>query len=259
MALECDIEHVAQLILHSRHAVALTGAGHSTPSGVPDFRSPRSGLWEKANPMVVASIFAFRLQPQAFYEWIRPLAALMLNAKPNPAHLALAWMEEMGLLQAVITQNIDDLHQRAGSRRVLELHGHMREATCVRCYKVVPAQPLIHKFLDDGQVPVCEDCGGVMKPNVVLFGEQLPVVVFNEARREAELCDLMLVAGSSLEVAPAANLPLIAYQHGAKLIIINYQETYLDAQADVVMHVDVAEALPRVVQVVQESMAPAPI
>jgi len=179
MTLESDIERAAQLILHARHTVALTGAGHSTPSGIPDFRSPGSGLWEKVNPMAVASIFVFRLQPQAFYDWIRPLVRLMLNAKPNPAHRALAEMEEMGLLQAVITQNIDGLHQRAGSRRVLELHGHMREATCIRCYKVVPARALINKFLADGQVPVCEDCGGVMKPNVILFGEQLPVRVLN--------------------------------------------------------------------------------
>ena len=255
MTLESDIERAAQLILHAWHTVALTGAGHSTPSGIPDFRSPGSGLWEKVNPMAVASIFVFRLQPQAFYDWIRPLVRLMLNAKPNPAHRALAEMEEMGLLQAVITQNIDGLHQRAGSRRVLELHGHMREATCIRCYKVVPARALINKFLADGQVPVCEDCGGVMKPNVILFGEQLPVRVLNEARREARLCDLMLVLGSRLEVAPAADLPMIAHQHGAKVIIVNYQETYLDPQAEVVIHADVAEVLPRIVRVVREDMA----
>jgi len=255
MTLESDIERAAQLILHARHTVALTGAGHSTPSGIPDFRSPGSGLWEKVNPMAVASIFVFRLQPQAFYDWIRPMVRLMLNAKPNPAHRALAEMEEMGLLQAVITQNIDGLHQRAGSRRVLELHGHMREATCIRCYKVVPARALINKFLADGQVPVCEDCGGVMKPNVILFGEQLLVRVLNEARREAQLCDLMLVLGSRLEVAPAADLPMIARQHGAKVIIVNYQETYLDPQAEVVIHADVAEVLPRIVRVVREDMA----
>jgi NAD-dependent deacetylase len=257
MPLGHDVERAAHLILHARHTVVLTGAGHSTPSGIPDFRSPGSGLWEKANPMIVASIFAFRLQPQTFYEWIRPLARRMFNAEPNPAHRALAELEERGLLQAVITQNIDGLHQRAGSHRVLELHGHMREATCIRCYKVMPAQPLIDKFLADGQVPVCEDCGGVMKPNVILFGEQLPVMVLNEARREVELCDLMLVAGSSLEVAPAARLPVIAYSHSAKLIIINYQETYLDSQAEIVIHADVAEVLPRIVQVVRESVAQA--
>lgn len=250
-----EIERVAQLIMCARHVVALTGAGHSTPSGIPDFRSPGSGLWEQANPLVVASIFAFRLHPQAFYDWIRPLVKLMLEAKPNPAHYALAELEKMGLLRAVITQNIDGLHQRAGSQQVLELHGHMREATCIRCYKVVPAQPLIDKFLADGQVPVCEDCGGVMKPNVILFGEQLPVRVLNEAIREARICDLMLVAGSSLQVAPASDLPLIAAEHGARVIIVNYQETYLDSRAEIVIHADVAEVLPRIVQQVQESVA----
>jgi NAD-dependent deacetylase len=255
MTLERDIERVAQLVLHAKHAVALTGAGTSMPSGIPDFRSPGSGLWEKANPMVVASIFAFRLRPQVFYDWIRPLAGRMRSAKPNPAHLALADLEEMGLLHSVITQNIDDLHQRAGSRRVLELHGHIREATCTRCHRIAPAQPLIDKFLADGQMPVCEDCGGVMKPNVILFGEQLPVRVLNEARQEAQLCDLMLVVASRLEVAPAAHLPMIAHQHGAKVVIINYQQTYMDTQAEVVIHADVAEVLPRVVQVAREDVA----
>jgi len=255
MTLERDIERAAQLVLHARHTVALTGAGHSTPSGIPDFRSPGSGLWEKTDPMAVASILAFRLRPQAFYDWIRPLVRIMLSARPNPAHRALAALEEMGLLRAVITQNIDGLHQRAGSQRVLELHGHIREATCIRCYKAVSAPPLINKFLADGQVPVCKDCGGVMKPNVILFGEQLPVRVLNEARREAQLCDLMLVAGSRLEVVPAASLPLIAHQHGAKVIIVNYQETYMDTQAEVVIHADVAEVLPRIVQVVREDVA----
>ncbi|MDY7040593.1 MAG: NAD-dependent deacylase [Chloroflexota bacterium] len=257
MALEHDIERVAQLVLRARHTVVLTGAGHSTSSGIPDFRSPGSGLWEQANPMIVASLFAFRLRPQSFYEWIRPLARLMIEAKPNPAHYALAELEEMGLLHTVVTQNIDNLHQLAGSQRVLELHGHMREATCVRCYRVVPAEPIISKFLADGQVPVCEECGGVMKPNVILFGEQLPVQVLNEARGEARRCDLMLVAGSSLEVAPASHLPVIAHQHGAKVIIVNYQGTHMDTLAEVVIHADIAEVLPRTVEEVRKLMAQA--
>ena len=131
MSLSTEIERAADLIRHSRRAVAFTGAGHSTPSGIPDFRSPNSGLWEKDNPMLVASIWAFRLNPRSFYDWIRPLMDMMLDARPNFAHKALADLEQMGHLRTVITQNIDNLHQRAGSRRVLELHGHMREATCI--------------------------------------------------------------------------------------------------------------------------------
>lgn len=196
--------------------------------------------------MLVASIFAFRLRPQAFYNWVRPLASLLLEAQPNSAHRALAELEEMGLLKAIITQNIDDLHQKAGSKRVLELHGHLREATCMRCHKVVPAQGLIEQFIDDGQVPRCR-CGGVMKPNIVFFGEQLPLNILTEAQNEARKSDLMLVAGSSLEIAPALDIPFIAQRKGAKTIIVNYQPTSIDRYAHVVIHEDVAQALPQIV------------
>lgn len=245
MSFETEIKQAAELIRQSRYMVALTGAGHSTASGIPDFRSPDSGLWERADPMVVASVWSFRQDPKTFYQWIRPLVRTMLDAQPNPAHLALAELESRGILKAVITQNIDNLHQRAGSQRVLELHGHMREATCVRCYKVIPIEPLIEPMLD-GQVPRCE-CGGVLKPNVILFGEQLPVRVFNQARAEAKRCDLFLVAGSSLEVIPAADLPSLALNSGAKGLIVNYQSTDFDRHAQVVIHGDVTEILPRIV------------
>lgn len=241
-----QIEKAADLILNSNYVVALTGAGISTPSGIPDFRSPGSGLWEKANPMLVASAFSFRLQPQAFYEWARPLAKKLLEAKPNPAHRALAELEEMGLLKAVITQNIDDLHQKAGSKRVLELHGNMRQATCLRCRKVVSTEGMIERFLANGEVPSCS-CGGLLKPNVVLIGEPLPRWVLLEAWGEAERCDLMLVVGSSLEIAPAAEIPFVALRHGAKAIVVNYQPTPLDSQAEVVIHEDVAKVLPQIV------------
>jgi NAD-dependent deacetylase len=195
------------------------------------------------DPFAVASLFAFRLQPQAFYDWIRPLARLMLDAQPNPAHYALARLEAAGLLKSVITQNIDGLHQQAGSQRVHEVHGHMRQATCVRCYQVVPADHLIEAFLDGGQVPYCM-CGGVMKPNVILYGEQLPLQVLTAARQDARACDLMLVIGSSLEVEPAAALPLVALGQGARLVIVNYQSTHLDERADVLIRADVAKVLP---------------
>ncbi|HID86139.1 MAG TPA: NAD-dependent protein deacylase [Anaerolineae bacterium] len=247
MTFEHDIQRAAELVSTSSYAVALTGAGVSTPSGIPDFRSPGSGLWEKVNPLLVASFLSFRLQPQAFYDWARPLARKLLEAEPNPAHHALAELEEMGLLRAVITQNIDGLHQRAGSKRVLELHGHLREATCLQCHKVVPAQGLIEAFLERGEVPRCP-CGGLLRPNVVLFGELLPKGILLEAWGEAERCDLMLVAGSSLEVAPASEIPLMARRSGARIIIVNYQETCLDRLADVVIHEDVAEVLPQIVE-----------
>jgi NAD-dependent deacetylase len=247
--MEDEIQLAAELIRRSHHMIAFTGAGHSTASGIPDFRSPGSGLWEKDNPMLVASIWAFRLNPKTFYCWIRPIADLLLHASPNPAHYALAELEAAGFLQVIVTQNIDNLHQRAGSRRVLELHGHMREATCIRCYKKVPIDPGLERLVLDGKVPHC-DCGGVLKPDVILFGEQLPVRVLNEALAEARRCDLILVAGSSLEVTPAADVPFLAVENGARAIIVNLQPTAFDPQADVVIHGDVAEVLPEIVAAV---------
>ncbi|MBE9509069.1 MAG: Sir2 family NAD-dependent protein deacetylase, partial [Chloroflexi bacterium] len=210
------VARAAALLRDARHAVALTGAGSSTPSGIPDFRSPGTGLWEHADPMVVASIHHFRRHPEEFYAWMRPLVATLLAAEPNPSHLALAELEAGGWLKAVITQNIDDLHQRAGSQEVLELHGHLREATCISCYRVLPTEKLLDDFLSTGEVPRCPVCDGVMKPNVVLFGEQLPVDVLNAAVAHARQADLMLVAGSSLEVTPASRLPLLVHERGGR-------------------------------------------
>lgn len=242
------ISQAAKIIARAKHVIALTGAGISTPSGIPDFRGAGSGLWDRADPMVVASIWGFTEHPQAFYEWVKPLARIILDAQPNPAHQALANLEARGKMNAVITQNIDNLHQRAGSKRVLEVHGHMRDATCIRCYHLMRAEPMIEKFLADGEVPRCPECGNVMKPNVVLFGEMLPVGVMNDAEEESRTCDVMLIAGSSLEVAPAADLPLLARKNGAQLIIVNKSATPADRQATIVLREDVAIALPRIAQ-----------
>jgi NAD-dependent deacetylase len=225
--------------------VALTGAGVSTHSGIPDFRSPGSGLWQKVDPFEAASIFAFRRKPEAFFEWIAPMARCIVEAQPNGAHLALAQMEAAGCLRAIITQNIDGLHQRAGSQQVSEVHGHLREATCVRCYSVFPTGPFIQRFLDEGKFPACPHCGNLLKPNVILYGEQLPALAMQEAQRQIRRCDLVLVAGSSLEVAPVSELPRLAHEHGAHLIIVNMQPTYLDDQSDVTIHDDVADILPQ--------------
>lgn len=252
MAFEQEIGQAAAILANSRHAVALTGAGHSTPSGIPDFRSPGSGLWEQVDPMEVASIYGFRRNPQAFFDWIRPLARQIMEAQPNPAHFALAELEQMGVLRAVITQNIDELHQRAGSKRVLELHGSVRTATCMNCHKQVPTKEMWPLFVSSGTVPRCPSCGGLLKPDVVLFGELLPLDVISEAQKEAEQCDVMLVAGSSLEVYPAAELPSRAVEHGAKLIVVNYTPTYMDSHAAVVIHDDVAAILPQIATKVRQ-------
>src|SRR5262249_29869829 len=155
-------------------------------------------------------LYGFRQNPQAFYNWIYPLARLTLQAQPNPAHKALATLEAASQLQAVITQNIDMLHTKAGNKTVFELHGNLREATCIHCFTVYPAEPIIQKFLEDRQVPHCPACGGVIKPNVILFGEQLPIRELQGAKEATHKADLMMVIGSSLEVAPAGDFPLMA-------------------------------------------------
>ena len=169
------IRTAAQLIRSAHYAVALTGAGISTASGIPDFRSRQSGLWEKDNPAEIASIFGFKRHPQIFYNWIRPLAGLLTEAQPNEAHLALARLETAGYIKAIITQNIDMLLTKAGSRTVYEIHGHLRTATCIECYTEYDAEPIIRKLLEDGEIPLCPQCHGILKPNVILYGEQLPV------------------------------------------------------------------------------------
>ncbi|MBI5305379.1 MAG: NAD-dependent deacylase [Chloroflexi bacterium] len=246
------ILQAARLLIHAKRVVALTGAGISTPSGVPDFRSPGSGLWKRADPMEVASFWGFNAHPDSFYEWFKPLVELIVRAQPNSAHHALAELEAMGKLRAVITQNIDDLHQRAGSKRVLQVHGHLRQATCIRCMYQTDARPLIEEFLARGRAPQCEQCGGPMKPDVVLFGEMLPVRVMFEAEQESRQCDVMIVAGSSLEVAPAGDLPLFAKKQGAQLIVVNRTPTIADAHAQVVLREDVAVALPKIVAAVKK-------
>lgn len=255
MSLQEQLEQAAQLIVQARHAVSVTGAGHSTPSGIPDFRSPESGLWTAYDPMIVASIFGFRQSPESFFEWVRPMFKTFMEARPNPAHEAMAELESLGCLKAVITQNIDGLHQRAGSRRVLELHGHTREATCIRCYRIVSTDDFMADFVANGEIPRCASCGGILKPNVILFGEQLPVSVLNAAWREIQNCDLVLVAGSSLTVAPACDLPVTAAMRGAKAIVVNFQPTHLDPLAQVVIRHDVAEALPHIAALCRQYLA----
>lgn len=232
------------MLRESQRIVALTGAGISRPSGIPDFRSD-SGIWAHQDPFEVASLRAFHRDPQRFFSWLQGLLAPVMMAQPNPAHLALAELEARGRLRAVITQNIDGLHQAAGSRRVFELHGHLRTATCQGCGLQVPSEPLL-PLVRRGQVPRCR-CGGAFKPDVVLFDELLPQGLVWLAQKALEECDLLLVAGTSLEVAPVCDLPLLALRRGVPIVIVNLDATHLDERAAVVLHEDVAEALPTLV------------
>jgi NAD-dependent deacetylase len=227
------------ILANSRSAIAFTGAGISTPSGIPDFRSPGTGLWSKDNPFEVASIYTFRHDPQRFYNWIRPLARKAETAIPNKAHFGLVEMEERGILKAIITQNIDGLHQKAGSKNVFELHGNARTASCPKCGQLFDEKDFKDTFLRDRDIPHCQKCASILKPNVVLFGEMLPDSTWQISRAASHNADVVLVVGSSLEVSPANSLPQSAISNGAKLIIVNNQETHLNHWASVVLSIDV--------------------
>lgn len=238
------VDFAADLIRQAERAMVLTGAGISTPSGIPDFRSEGTGLWSRDEPLEVASLNTFRTAPERFYEWFRPLARQIFNAQPNPAHTALAEMEQAGRIRLVATQNIDMLHQKAGSRHMVEMHGTLASLSCTQCYQQADSKNYLEAFIERGEIPLCPKCGSVMKPDVILFGEQLPQKAWYDAQREARQCDLMLVVGSSLEVLPVAGLPMQALDRGAHLIIVNNSPTYLNVRADVVLLDDAAQILP---------------
>lgn len=240
------LEDAAGLFRKAKRIVILTGAGVSTPSGIPDFRSEGSGLWSRDEPMEVASLNTFRTAPEKFFHWFRPLAGHIFNAQPNPAHTCLSELEQTGMIITIVTQNIDGLHQKAGSKKVLELHGTLRTLSCTQCYKQFDSSPFLPPYVEDGIIPHCPACNGVLKPDVVLFGEQLPHSAWNEAQKETRQADLMLVAGSSLEVLPVAGLPMQAIDRGAHLIVINNTPTYISSRADIVLTDDVAAALPEI-------------
>jgi len=242
------IEFAAELIRSARHVIVLTGAGISTPSGIPDFRSEGTGLWSSDRPMEVASLMTFRTHPELFFDWFRPLAGQIYFAEPNLAHLGLARLEASGRLKAVLTQNVDMLHHKAGSKRVFELHGTLRTLSCTRCYQQVGYGDYLLAFIEDGTIPYCPGCSAILKPDIILFGEQLPQKILFEAQREARECDLFIVVGSSLEVLPVAGLPIQALDRGAHLIIINHSPTYLNVRADIVLPEDVARIIPAIVE-----------
>lgn len=238
----------ASLLSNAKHAVALTGAGISTPSGIPDFRSSKDGLWKKYNPFEVASLSAFRVRPERFYEWFRPLTRNIVEAQPNSAHVAISQLEKHGIIKSVITQNVDGLHQRAGSVNVLEVHGTLNTMTCGSCYTKYSSSEFIEPYLENGTIPHCRKCSGILKPDAILFEEQLPRKTWQKVEAELKKCDLLVVVGSSLEVVPVANLPYQTISAGGKLIIINNEPTYIDSRADVVLHENVVEALPAIVE-----------
>lgn len=238
----------AELMRRTRAVVVLTGAGLSTASGIPDFRSEGTGLWARDEPLEVASLGSFREHPERFFHWFQPLAGLIFTARPNAAHLALAALEKAQIIRTIITQNIDMLHQKAGSQNVIEMHGTLATLTCTECFRKTESGECLPDYLASGRVPTCARCGGTLKPDVILFGEQLPEKAWQRAQAACRACDLMLVAGSSLEVLPVARLPMLALERGAHVIIINQAPTYLNVRADVAIMGDVASVIPAITE-----------
>jgi NAD-dependent deacetylase len=235
-----SVERLAELVRSRRPWVVLTGAGISTESGIPDFRSA-GGIWERYDPAEVASIDAFRRDPARVWEFYALRLAAIAEAEPNEGHRALAELEEQGWIGTVVTQNVDGLHRRAGSRDVVEVHGSLREAECVRCGVRVPTEDAIAGL----PLPPCPECGEVLKPGVVMFGELLPVAAIQRAQALAAEAGGLLVVGSSLEVHPVAGLPGVTLSSGGTLAIVNRGSTHWDSEAELVLDAGAGETLRR--------------
>ena len=245
------VEALAALIRERQPCVALTGAGISTESGIPDFRSS-SGLWARVDPTEVATIEAFHRDPERVWQWYGPRIRGLLAAEPNEGHRALAALERAGRLSAVVTQNIDLLHSRAGSNEVVEVHGSIRHAVCLHCGAQESLERLLEQ-LDERATPVCRACGAVPKPDVVLFGEVLPASAMARAERLAADAALLLVVGTTLEVWPAGALPERTKEAGGAVAIVNRGPTVFDRRADVRLEGGAGEILTAVLNVLEPS------
>jgi NAD-dependent deacetylase len=235
------VAQLAALIREAQPCVVLTGAGVSTESGIPDFRSP-TGIWAQFDPLEYASIEAFRRDPAKVWSFYTPRFAMLTEAKPNDAHRALAELEHAGFVRAIVTQNIDLLHERAGARDVIEVHGSIRTSSCRACGASYPLEEVV-ALLETEAAPSCPTCGGVLKPDVVFFGELLPEDAIARATELARDAGLLLVVGSSLEVYPVAGLPLETVQAGGRLAIVNRDPTPFDEDAELVVHSAAGETL----------------
>jgi NAD-dependent deacetylase len=244
-------QQVAQWLQAAERAVVFTGAGVSTDSGIPDYRSP-NGIWAKTQPVLFDDFLA---SEEARYEYWRQKSVLhrdFADSQPNLGHTLLAQWEAVGKLQAVITQNIDGLHQLAGSRRVIEVHGTVRQIACLECDQRYETGPMINQFLETDKVPSCDQCGGILKHATISFGQSLEPKVLESAKKLAREADLLLVLGSTLEVEPAASLPRLAHQQGARLVIVNHDETPQDGTADQVFHEGIGATLEAINGYLQE-------
>jgi NAD-dependent deacetylase len=244
---EEQLETLAGLIRTHKKVYALTGAGISTDSGIPDFRSPGTGLWEKIDPIAVSSVDVLHNDPRLFYEAGFSRFASIASAEPNQGHHDLARMEELGYLKGLVTQNIDGLHVKAGSRNVWEVHGHLRTGYCLGCKKKYPFEELVQQVELKRIPPVCHNCYSMLRPEVVLFGDPMPSFFFELQHTIQNECDFMLVVGSSLVVYPVADLPRLVRHLG----IVNLQPTDYDRKADVVVHENSSKVLGDLLQLLE--------
>jgi len=248
------IDTVSDIVLQSKKIVVFTGAGISTESGIPDFRSP-GGIWDRFDPneLTYQKFLSSQISREKYWERQKILWPLIAAAKPNPGHCAIAELYRMDKLDCVITQNGDDLHQKSGvpEERVIELHGTFKRAICLECGQKYPGEEVQVRLESGEKVPTCIICGGIMKPDVVSFGQAMPERETREAEKRSATCDLFLVAGSSLVVYPAARMPLIAKNNGAKLVIINLTPTPHDRYADIVINGQTGEVLSQIVEQVK--------
>ncbi|MBE0526541.1 NAD-dependent deacylase [Candidatus Thorarchaeota archaeon] len=247
MFLENELMKAKEMVRNAEKILALTGAGISVDSGIPDFRS-EGGLWKRFDPLEYATLESFTRDPTKFWTMGKELAETMVKAKPNDAHLALAKLEQQGKLTGVITLNIDNLHQSAGNKRVIELHGNYLCAQCTEC-KTEYFGKTVHESVAKGEIPPkCEKCGGILKSEAILFGEPLPEVPMAQAVELCRTTDLMIVIGTSLTVYPAAFLPQLAKNAGAKIILINLEGINKDAVADTVLRGRATDILPMITE-----------
>ena len=251
--IEEKIERLASLILESKNIVVLTGAGMSTESGIADFRSPGTGLWEKVDPYEFASINSYIAHPAKNLEFMLETGKAIFSAQPNKGHKALTRLQKLGKLKGILTQNIDRLHHKAKTQNIVEFHGNVMEAKCLQCRRIFPITTMVNQALQ-GNVPSCEVCNGMLKPNAIFFGEPLESDVLAAADDMFGDCDLLIVLGSSLVVYPVAWYPQKALSMNAKLAIINIQETDMDSLAEVVIHEKIGNIFPKVVSIVEEKL-----
>lgn len=233
-------EQLLELIESSTHITALTGAGISTESGIPDYRTPGKGLWNKVD-MSVVSLAGFLEDPSRYYSYSCGLYEIRSKAEPNPAHYLLAKLEKIGKLKGIVTQNVDGLHIKAGSINVHELHGSLRQVVCMECTSLSDMDSAMSRVIKGENPPHCEDCGGVLKPNTVFFGEALPRIPWEESVELVKKSDLLLTIGSSLQVSPANILPDFAIKNGAKIVIMNQMPTPYDTDAKIVIRDKIGE------------------